>query len=175
MKRHVGFGAFVAVAALPLYFVAAHQQEASRQQADTEMLSDLSAWPPSAQKIQQQLHDTTLSDDTRHQRFAELFTSRFREHTPQMAVRVKFESGNRIKLMCPARMEPWYKDRVALDVWRESQSVFGHASDVDIFETFIGAKQVKVGELDTKFDQHPVAQIAYYRPSGSLPAPADKR
>lgn len=164
MKPYVGFGAFVVIA-LPVYFFAAHQREASQQQADAEMLSDLSAWPPSAQEIQKQLHDSSLSDAMRHQRFSELFTLRFRQHSPQMAVRVKFEALNRIKLMCPARMEPWYKDRVALAVWRESQGVFGRASDVDIFETFIGAKQIKVGELHTQFDQHPVAQIAYASPA----------
>lgn len=106
-----------------------------------------------------------MSSAQRQDLFAERFTERFRKHEPRMAVRAKFEEANhvrnRIKLMCPARMEPWNMDRVALSVWREAKDCLGENCDIDLYETYIGSPPIKVGELRNTKDAKTVADIHY--------------
>lgn len=97
--------------------------------------------------------------------FAERFTERFRQHEPKMAVRARFEevnhARNRIKLMCPARLEPWNMDRIALSAWREAKDCLGENYDIDLYETFIGSAPRKIGELRCTSGAKSVADIHY--------------
>lgn len=83
--------------------------------------------------------------------FAGLFTKRIRGCDPVMAVLARFDTKNPqhtiIRLMCPARMEPWNMDRVAIQAWRESKDCLGRSYDIDLYETYIGAAPRKTGEL----------------------------
>ena len=68
-----------------------------------------------------------------------------------MAVLARFDTKDPqhtiIRLMCPARMEPWNMDRVAVQAWREAKDCLGRSYDVDLYETYIGAAPRKTGEL----------------------------
>jgi hypothetical protein len=136
-----------------------------------DQLSGLVSWQPDAGALRQALAPTagkagTPDETARHRQFAHLFQNRFRNHQPPIAVGMRFvEEIHRIKLMCPARMEPWDMDRVALCAWQETHNVFGRAYDIDIFETFIGTAPVKVGVLHAAPNRPDVAQIAYDYPS----------
>jgi hypothetical protein len=81
-----------------------------------------------------------------------------------MAVAVRILGGDRIKLSCPARMEPWSMDHLALDVWQEARRDLDQPYAIDIYETYIGGAPVKVGELRAVPDKPTVAHIAYKFP-----------
>ena len=106
-----------------------------------------------------------MTSAQRQDLFAERFTERFRKHEPKMAVRARFEvsnhARNRIKLMCPARLEPWNMDRIALSAWREAKDCLGENYDIDLYETFIGSAPRKIGELRSAGGATPVADIRY--------------
>ncbi len=106
-----------------------------------------------------------MTSAQRQDLFAERFTERFRMHEPKMAVRARFEeishARNRIKLMCPARLEPWNMDRIALSAWREAKDCLGENCDIDLYETFIGSAPRKIGELRNAGGAKSVADIHY--------------
>src|SRR5437773_134850 len=68
---------------------------------------------------------------------------------------------DRLKLMCPRRLEPFMVDRIALAAWREARDYFGKPVDVDIYVTFIGTTQVKIGQLRASANEPQIAQISY--------------
>lgn len=125
--------------------------------------SDFSHWSPTAQEVKQELDAAALhSEKERKEKFVPLFENRYRRHDPPMAVGIRFLEGNRIKLMCPARMEPWNMDRLALATWRETRAEFGHPFDIDIYITFIGASPLEVGELRPMAADANFAEIHYH-------------
>jgi hypothetical protein len=142
-----------------------------RMAAADDQLSGLVSWQPDAGALRQALAPPagkagTPDEKARHRQFSRLFQSRFRNHQPPIAVGMRFvEEKHRIKLMCPARMEPWDMDRVALCAWQETHAVFGRAYDIDIFETFIGTPPVWVGKLHATSNRPDVAQITYDYPA----------
>jgi hypothetical protein len=83
----------------------------------------------------------------RRNEFAKLMTSRFRNHNEGMAMRVRFHDDSTIDLLCPARMEPWNMDRMAMAVWREAKADLGRRYDIKLFRTFIGTPPILVGRL----------------------------
>ena len=138
--------------------------------AEADMLERILALSPDSAAIQREVAaqsaaNSKITDAQRRDLFAELFTNRFRIHEARMAVRARFVSlshgPDRIKLMCPARMEPWNMDRLALVTWREAQACLGRSYDIDIYETFIGALPRKIGELRSSGEKTPVAAIRY--------------
>lgn len=145
MKRYwIAFTAIVAASLLFYFFYA------RAETADPE--DDLLSWPPDAAAIRQaigapQTNKPEDIHDARHLKFAALYENRYRHHDPAVAIGVRFLSSSVIKLMCPARMEPWRIDRVAVDTWQETRALFGHAYNIDIYETYIGMPPIKIGEL----------------------------
>lgn len=133
------------------------------------------------QEIAARAADTPpMSLKQRQDLFAQRFTERFREHESKIAIRARFEevdhAGSRIKLMCPARMEPWNMDRVALSAWREAQDCLGQVYDLDLYETYIGSSPHKVGELRVTRSPaplvYPIAHIRYLTRSQAAEAAA---
>ncbi|HLK56259.1 MAG TPA: hypothetical protein VKU00_06830 [Chthonomonadaceae bacterium] len=124
---------------------------------------DFYSWRPTPADVHQEL-DSIPSEKARKERFTTLFKQRFRQHNPPMAVGLRFLAGDRIQLMCPARMEPWNMDRLAMETWRETQTDFGHAFDIDIYITFIGSAPLRVGELRPMPNNPSAAQISYHEP-----------
>jgi hypothetical protein len=128
---------------------------------------DFSTWSPDTQTIRRELdHRYPVTPDgkneaARRELFCELFKNRYRQHQPQIAVGLRILPGNRIKLMCPARMEPWNHDRLAMTAWRETREIFGEAFTLDIYETFIGATPHRIGKLRPLPDNPNIAQITY--------------
>jgi len=135
-----------------------------RQTPESDQMDYILALSPNAATIHNQLASApTLTKTKRQELFAELFTTRFRKHDSKMAVRARFVAAqngrSHIKLMCPARLEPWNMDRLALATWREAKDCLGETCDIDVYETFIGAIPRKIGELRTSTDKIPIAQI----------------
>ena len=140
-----------------------------RREASTSY-GGFAEWPPNAGAIRQKLAPLEGTADPnkvtpRHKQYALLFEGRFRKHDPPLAIGMKFLDGKLIKLMCPARMEPWIIDTVALSAWRESGAAFGHSYDIDIYETFIGMPPVQIGRLRPQANDPRAAVIRYAYPA----------
>lgn len=159
MKRPVLYCCSTLFVGSLAYFIYAHKTEADPYEAFTK-------WPPATATIQQSLASLIVptggnKETAQRDEFAHMFQSRFRNHEPMMAIGLKFTNTNRIKLMCPARMEPWNVDQLALSAWKDSRAVLGKSYDVDIFETYIGTAPIKIGELRSLPDRPEVASIHY--------------
>lgn len=134
---------------------------------EVEPMEQILALSPNVQTIQQKIAaNPKASRSEREQIFAEMFTQRFRIHDLKMAVRLRFiertpsrSSVANIRLMCPARTEPWNVDRLALAAWREVRICLQEDCDIDIYETYIGALPRKIGVLRTTAGLHPNAHI----------------
>jgi hypothetical protein len=127
---------------------------------------DYARWSPSPAAIRRTIGTAAaptkgMADKERRQQFCKMFKNRFRKHDPAVAVGLRFLTPTRIKLMCPARMEPCFIDQIALSAWHEAQDCFGAPMDIDINDTFIGTNQIKIGELRVQGDTPPIARIAY--------------
>jgi hypothetical protein len=143
--------------------------------AEVGEFDNVTAWQPSSAMVRKQVallpvQGTTAEPDERHkQLLGDLLTSRFRNHEPQIAMRVKFDHAGPqnkdiIKLMCPARMEPWNMDWLAVKTWREVKEDFGRGYDMDIYITYIGLSQIKVAELRPVPGQPDQVHIHYRTP-----------
>lgn len=132
---------------------------------------DLSNWEPNARTIKNKIEQSTSVNDEKSRReiFIEQFQRRFRSRAVPIPVGLKFQEDDIIKLMLPARMEPWDMDRVAMAAWRETRNVMGHPFKIDMYVTFIGTPVVKVGELRQTNTVPPVAHISYSYPPILLP------
>jgi hypothetical protein len=125
------------------------------------------AWSPDTKAIRRELDSRYpvipdgKNEEARRELFCELFKNRYRHHQPQIAVGMRILPGNRIKLMCPARMEPWNLDRLAMAAWRETREIFGATFTLDIYETYIGATPHLIGKLRPLPDNPKIAQITY--------------
>lgn len=165
MKRYWVMGLAVLLAGLIFYFYTAQEHS-----AEADPLEDFMSWPPNATEVRSKL--TAGKEDLKVQKalLSEQLTQRFRNHEPRMAVRVKFSEKDPalIDLDCPARMEPWNMDRLAVTVWREAKDDLKRPFNVDIYRTFIGSAPVKAGELRTLPDNPARAVIRY------LPVTRDK-
>jgi hypothetical protein len=135
-------------------------------QPPTGAAPEFLGWPPTAAAIRSKIGTAAapapgMSDADRRSQFCAMFKGRFRDHDPAIAVGLRFLTPTRIKLMCPARMEPCYIDQIALSAWHEAQDYFGKPVDIDIFDTFIGTTQIKIGELRNSLDKPDMAHISY--------------
>lgn len=166
MKRGI-----IVIALISLFGGAAYSL--THHESSSLMEYDFKDWPPYADEIKSQIHninsvkDGKTPDQQRQVLFSELFKRRFRSHTPMKAIGMKIVH-EKIKLLCPARMEPWEIDGVAMAAWRESKDDLGRNFDIDIFETYIGTAPIKIGELRTPAGNQQVANITYSYPN-SLP------
>src|SRR5438270_9151111 len=110
-----------------------------RQQPSS--LPEYAGWKPTAAAIQREIGTAAarapgMTEEQRRDQFCTLFKSRFRYHDPNVAIGLKFLGPKRLKLMCPARLEPFLVDRIALSAWREARADFGQPMDIDIYATF---------------------------------------
>jgi hypothetical protein len=134
-------------------------------------------WSPTPTAIRSKLGTASaptpgMTDENRHTLFCTMFKGRFRQHDPAVAVGLRFITPTHIKLMCPARMEPYFMDQIALALWRETREIFGKAPDIDIYDTFIGTTQIKIGELRTSAEDAGIAHISYdFRPLQAMNGP----
>lgn len=142
---------------------AVYNRALSRSLEEGGLGMDFTHWTPTPREVQMQL-DGIRGEKERQEKFVPLFKQRFRRHDPPLAIGLRFAPGNRILLMCPARMEPWNMDRLALATWKEAKADFGHSFDIDIFITYIGAAPMKVGELRPMPVDPNFAQIRYGPP-----------
>ncbi len=146
--------------------------------------TEYALWPPRAAAIRAKIGTAAapapgLTESQRREQFCIMFKTRFRKHEPAVAVGLRFLKPNRIKLMCPARLEPFYVDQIALAAWREARENFGPNVDLDIYDTFIGTAQIKIGELRVDPTAPQIAHISYdftdldklNRPQITRPAP----
>ena len=140
---------------------AAYNSAVDRSLDDAGLSADFSHWTPTPSEVRVEL-DAFHTEKERRARFAALFTQRFRRHEPPMAVGLRFLEDDRVKLMYPARMEPWNMDRLALAVWKEMKDDFGHSFDIDLYITFIGAAPIKIGELRPMAVNPSCAQINHH-------------
>jgi len=102
-----------------------------------------------------------MTDAMRRERFCEMFKNRYRKHDPKVAVGARFLTPTRLKLMCPARMEPCYIDQIAMTLWHEARDDFGQPVDIEIYDTFIGTNNVRIGTLTPLVDHPEIARITY--------------
>jgi hypothetical protein len=165
-RRWIIAGLIVSLGGLAFFLYYRHRT------ADADPYEDFSAWPPSAATIRQKLAvsetPTPEQEAARRDQFAQMFQSRFRNHEPMYAIGLKFrKDGDKdlLKLMCPARMEPWNIDRIAYAAWKESQEVFGKTFDLHIYETYIGTPPIKIGELRPDPKNPQAVQIVYLPPA----------
>ena len=130
---------------------------------------DTRDWKPTAAAIRSELGPLPpaadiRADAARRERFALRFKQRYRSRPDAQAVCLHFLPDGRVKLMCPARMDAWKLDRLAQAAYTETRDDFGHPFDIDIYETYIGAATVKIGEIraDPKCPQ--TARLVYQYP-----------
>lgn len=128
---------------------------------------DLLNWPPNAAEMCRLAGangtdpNTPAGRDAR-ERYVGLFKKRYRDHTPMMAVGIRFSGSGRLDLLTPARMEPWCMDRLAVNAWHETQNVFGHPFDIDLYITYIGAPPLKIGELRKAVSSTDKVEIVHF-------------
>lgn len=164
MTRQGAIGATTALLALLGVFVLF-----GYVQQPTAALEEYAVWPPTAAAIRGKLSRAGapgMSEHDRRELFCTMFKSRYRNHDPATAIGLRFVTPSqrdhiRLKLMCPARLEPFLVDRVALAAWREARDIFDKPVDVDIYDTFIGTTQIKIGQLRATADAPGIAHIAY--------------
>lgn len=168
MKRSWILGsAAVALGALSYLVIGKMQQSAYGM----DQSAKYATWQPDAAEVQRTLGTPNAAapgdyQDERHQKFAKLFQDRYRSHqSEQIAVGLRFQEHGRIKLMCPARQEPWETNQLAMAAWKEARAIFGTAFDVDIFATYIGTPPVKIGTLRPDAQNPEVARIVYDYPN----------
>ncbi len=175
MKRYWIASALVLPVGLLLYFW--HDRA-----VDASLRDDFDSWSPSPAALLASIGPAQAHPgkedihDNRHKQFAALFQNRYRDHTPAVAIGLHFISPHLIKLLTPARMEPYNIDRIAVSAWHESKAAFGHEYDIDIYETFLSLAPVKIGILRPMSNQANIASINYNYPalnrSHSLPRSA---
>ena len=130
---------------------------------------DCRLWQPNAAALRAALGPlpaapNAQADARRRDQFARLFKQRYRSHQPALPVCLRFLPDSRVKLMCPARMEPWKLDRLAQAAWSETRDDFNRPFDIDIYETYIGAATVKIGEIRAVPGDAKTAHIVYHYP-----------
>lgn len=134
---------------------------------------EYSQWHPNAAYIQNEIGtekspNPKMSEEERREKFTSLFQSRFRRHKEQIAIRLDFETPTQLKMKTTARLEPFVINRIALAAWRESKACFGTHCDLDIYETFIGSKSRKIGELRAFQGDKNIAYITYQYPKDTV-------
>ena len=135
-------------------------------QGSSGEILDFASWAPGPAAIRSKIGsekapNSGMTAKVRREQFCEMFKARFRHHDPAVAVGLRFITPTRIKLMCPARMEPFFVDRIAMAAWREARDDFGKSVDLDLYHTFIGTNQVKIGELRVSSAAPDMAHITY--------------
>jgi len=111
-----------------------------------DAIGDFSAWRPRVEEIDQDLRARPgQSERQRMDRFAELFTLRFREK--HLAVKVEVARPDRLNVLCAASIPWWDTARIAAAATSEAERLFGRPFGADIFESYISRPRVKVAEL----------------------------
>lgn len=161
MKRIRTVLAIASVVVLAIvYFVVTHAQDRANSVAEYTGLA------PTPEQIRAQIGSASapargLTEAERRNLFVTLFKKRYRDHSPPIAIGVRFTDANHLKLMCQARLEPCYMDQVAIAAWKETKDIFGVPADVDIYETFIGTNQIQIGKVRPMVGQPSVAHLTY--------------
>ena len=161
MKRRKAIGAAVGTAAVISGFLLY-----SYIQEPAAASLEYAHWSPNAAAIHKVIGTAAapmsgMSGALRREQFRQMFKERFRRHDPPVAIGLRFITPTRIKLMCPARMEPFLIDKVALALWREARDSFGTPIEVDIYDTFIGSTQIKIGQLRAGLKDPQIAYVSY--------------
>lgn len=117
-----------------------------------DVSSDIVAWEPTSEAIVKAIGSPRQDRagsfrDERHTQFAHLVQSRYRMHTPGMAVGVQFRDDHSIQLMFPARLEPWVSNSIAVQIWQEARAAFGKNYDINLYYTYIGVPRLYIGAL----------------------------
>lgn len=141
MKRKPVIIAILTVIGISSYFLWA--SSAVREGYDPN--TDFANWSPTAAEISKQM--PAGAELERQLAFAQLFQQRFRKHEPSRAIGVHIMGNGKIHLLTQARLEPWNIDRIALMLYRELQQNFHKNYDIEIYETFIGTRPIKIGEI----------------------------
>lgn len=155
MKRKPVLIAIFTFTGLSCYFLWANSSVREGIEPD----SDYATWQPTAEAIQKQL--PAGSEHERESAFALLFQKRFRKHEPGKAIGVHFHKDGKVQLLTPARMDPWDIDRIVLMLHQELNANFQKDYPIDIFETFIGARPLKIAEVE-KSPRDPHRILVHY-------------
>jgi hypothetical protein len=112
-----------------------------------DSIGDYVQWEPSAAQIRQAVGGSSAGPytDERHKQFAKMFQARFRNKGK--AVGISFSSDHGVRAKFAASIPRWDMAAVSLDLHREASVVFDRDINVDIFETYISMKPVKLAEL----------------------------
>lgn len=113
----------------------------------TEEFAGIENWRPNKQEIAERVGKGpagTYTDD-RHTQFAKMFQQRYRDN--QQAIGLRFMNDNTLKLMCTALVPRWRMAQIAVQAHQEARELFGKDFNIDIYETYISARQRKLGEL----------------------------
>ncbi len=74
-------------------------------------------------------------------------------------------NNDTIKLLCPARMEPWNTDKLAEAAWQEARQAFGKPYNVNIYATYIGTPPILIGSLRPETGHPDIAYVTYLSPA----------
>jgi hypothetical protein len=134
-------------------------------------------WPPGPQEIRKAVDDAkaavrgdaSLQDTAGRCVFKSMFQKRYRQHDPPEAVGLHFEGDSRIRLLVPARMEPFNIDIIAEQVFDESRADFGRPYRVSIFATYLGGMPARhIADLTPGASGARRATIEYVRGERSI-------
>jgi hypothetical protein len=161
MNRNAKIGAAAAAIILVSGFVIY-----GLSQAPVSANPEFAQWEPTPAAIRKKIGTKEspapgMTEAERRNRFCEMFKNRYRMHEPKVAVGVHFVTPSVLKLMCPARMEPCYIDQIALSLWHEARDNFGQPVDIEIYNTFIGANNIRIGTLKPLAENPEIARITY--------------
>ncbi|GDX40077.1 hypothetical protein LBMAG21_03690 [Armatimonadota bacterium] len=124
-----------------------------QKKSDTDPVAEAVMANPTTAQIRQSLQGTiTLNsgetqEDAKRRIFSTLFKKRFREFNPTIAVGMRFDNATSVRLYFPARLEPYYRDRIAYTAWREIKELLGVSCGITLWDTYIGLPPAKTGEL----------------------------
>ncbi len=151
----------VTVLTLPGYFFWQMQHPPAPEPND-----DMAVWQPNAAAIRSDLQSQfgkSLTAENMEAKYAFklAFQQRYRSHPTQLAVGLQFRKDGTIHLKLPARLEPWYMDKIALAGYREIRDTFHITRPIRLYETFAGAAPVYIGQVSADAADPSLIRVAF--------------
>ena len=123
-----------------------------------DLTLEMTRWTPTAPEIQQQIGQ--LPENTRLNRFRQLFAQRYRNHSYSIAVKVR--SPQLLDLLTPAQDAPWTINPVVIALWKEMQTDFNIKPNIDIYASYIGVRPRLIGQLRPDASNSKMASVVFF-------------
>mgnify|MGYP003335727890 CR=1 FL=1 len=153
MRRNMVIASVAIVPCIGFLFIR-HKPEASDVVAEAVLASPTTAEIRTVLQGKLPLLKGEKPEEAKRRIYVDMFKKRFRRFEPAIAIGMRFETPQKVRIYFPARLEPYYRDRVAYAAWKELKEVFGTPPEVTIWDTYIGLAPILAGRLEVE-KSHP--------------------